>query len=142
MVKVFFGLSTLFFFLYIFCCCIQSYDLTGLWIILWLLCLIIAIAAAIYKATKATVEAVGNGIRFIGDLVETVVSVIIDLLTIKDEVRQKVPNAFKILIQKKKANAVNVGIFDKQNTPICPMNIEGSGVQDELHVGQTIYLYN
>ena len=93
----------------------------------------------IYKATKATVKASEKAVDFACDLVVAVVFGIIDLFTIKDEVHQKVPNAFKIIIQEKKVNAINVGIFDKQDTPICPMSIEGDGVKDDLYVGQVIY---
>lgn len=140
MIKVFFGLAAFFFFIFIFCCCVQSYDSLPLWFLLSLLSAFIAIVMTIYKAAKATVKAAEKAVDFACDLVVAVVSGIIDLFTIKDEVHQKVPNAFKIIIQEKKANAINVGIFDKQDTPICPMSIEGDGVNEELHVGQVIYL--
>ena len=139
MIKLFFGFAAFFFFIFIFCCCVQSYDSLPLWFLLSLLSAVIAIVMTIYKATKATVKAAEKAVDFACDLVVAVVSGIIDLFTIKDEVHQKVPNAFKIIIQEKKANAINVGIFDKQDTPICPMSIEGDGVKDDLYVGQVIY---
>lgn len=140
MIKLFFGLATFFFFIFILCVCGQGYDSLPIWFILSLLSAIIAFVMTIYKATETTVKAAGKAVDFACDLVVVVVSSIIDLFTIKDEARQKVPNAFKIIIQKKKAKAIDVGIFDKRDTPICPMSIEGEGVKEELHVGQVIYL--
>lgn len=96
----------------------------------------------IYKATKATVKFAGEVVDFAYDLVVAVVSGVIDLFTIKYQVRQKVPNALKIKIMEKKEKAVHVGIFGEQDKPLCPMDIEGDGVQDNLYVGQTIYLNN
>ena len=142
MIKLFFGLAAFFFFIFIGCCVVQSYDSLPLWFVLSLLSLIIAVIMTIYKATKATVEFAGEVVDFAYDLVVAVVSGVIDLFTIKDQVRQKVPNALKIKIMEKKEKAVHVGIFGEQDNPLCPMDIEGDGVQDNLYVGQTIYLNN
>lgn len=142
MIKLFFGLAAFFFFIFICCCVVQSYDSLPLWFVLSLLSLIIAVIMTIYKATKATVEFAGEVVDFAYDLVVAVVSGVIDLFTIKDQVRQKVPNALKIKIMEKKEKAVHVGIFGEQDNPLCPMDIEGDGVQDNLYVGQTIYLNN
>lgn len=140
MIKLFLGLAAFFFFIFICCCCVQSYDSLPLWFLLSLLSAIIAIVMTIYKAIKTTVNVAEKAVDFACDLVVAVVSGIIDIFTIKDEVRKKVPHAFKIIIQEKKANALDVGIFDKHDTPICPMSIEGDGVEEGLHVGQTFYL--
>ena len=142
MIKLFFGLAAFFFFIFICCCVVQSYDSLPLWFVLSLLSLIIAVIMTIYKATKATVKFAGEVVDFAYDLVVAVVSGVIDLFTIKDQVRQKVPNALKIKIMEKKEKAVHVGIFGEQDKPLCPMDIEGDGVQDNLYVGQTIYLNN
>lgn len=142
MIKLFFGLTALFFFIFICCCAVQSYDSIALWFVLSLLSLIIAVIMTIYRATKATVRFAGEVVDFACDLVVAVVAGVIDLFTIKDQVRQKVPSALKIKIMEKKKSAVRVGIFGEQDKPICPMDIEGDGVQDNLYVGQTIYLNN
>lgn len=61
--------------------------------------------------------------------------------TLSDAVREKEPDAFKVLIKEKKKNAVNVGIFDKDNEHINDMEITTSkGVSKSLHKGQTIYV--
>lgn len=61
--------------------------------------------------------------------------------TIKDTVREKVPEAFKIKIKEAKGNAVNVGIFDGQNKHLEDMKIESSeGVSSSVKKGQVIYV--
>ena len=61
--------------------------------------------------------------------------------TLSEAVREKEPDAFKVLIKEKKKNAVNVGIFDKDNEHINDMEITTSkGVSKSLHKGQTIYV--
>lgn len=65
----------------------------------------------------------------------------IDDNTIKETVRIKCPEALKALIQKKKKNAIDVGIFDKKDQHICSLEIKSSqGVSNSLHVGQVINL--
>ena len=69
------------------------------------------------------------------------IDVFIDDNTIKDTVRIKCPEALKALIQKKKKNAIDVGIFNKQDQHICSLEIKSSqGVSNSLHVGQVINL--
>lgn len=61
--------------------------------------------------------------------------------TIKDTVREKDPEAFKIKINEAKKNAVNVGIFDRQNKHLEDMKIESSeGVSSSVKKGQVIYM--
>lgn len=64
---------------------------------------------------------------------------IIDLFTIKDEIRQKCPAALKAKILEKKQHSLNVGIFDQSNTMYEKMTIAGNGsVADDVYVGQVI----
>ncbi len=61
--------------------------------------------------------------------------------TIKDTVREKVPEAFKIEIKEAKEKAVNVGIYGKQNKHLEDMKIESSeGVSSSVKKGQVIYV--
>ena len=61
--------------------------------------------------------------------------------TISDAVTEEEPDAFKALIKEKKKNAVNVGIFDKNNEHLNDMEITSSkGVSRSLRKGQTIYV--
>lgn len=61
--------------------------------------------------------------------------------TIKDTVREKVPEASKIEIKEAKEKAVNVGIFDGQNKHLEDMKIESSeGVSSSVKKGQVIYV--
>ena len=141
MVKFFLSLSVFSFVTFIVCCIVDSTDTLWLWFVLFFLSLAIAIITAIYKAAKATIEVAGQVVEFTCELVTAIVSGIIDALTIKDEVRKKVPNAVKLLIQEKKKTAVKVGIFDNKEMPICQLEIEGDGVQDDVRVGQIIYMH-
>lgn len=66
---------------------------------------------------------------------------IIDKAIIKAEVRKKAPSAFKALIEKKKKNAVDVGIFTDSNNRINGITIESDkGISSEIEVGQVLYL--
>lgn len=61
--------------------------------------------------------------------------------TLSDAVKEKEPDAFKVLIKEKKKNAVNVGIFDKDNEHLNDMEIiSNKGVSRSLRKGQTIYV--
>lgn len=77
----------------------------------------------------------------VGGLVGVTVCGIIDAFTIKKEVKTKCPDAFKILILKKKKTAVDVGIFDKNEQPQQRMTIESSeGISEGLYEGQELYV--
>ena len=67
---------------------------------------------------------------------------ILDEESIKETVVKKFPEAFKILIKKKKKKAVNVGIFNKSDSEIkSDVEIQAEeGVADSIHVGQIIYV--
>ena len=59
-----------------------------------------------------------------------------------EEVRNQCHDALKILIEKKKDKAVNVGIFSDETT-LMQDDVEiqtTKGVSDNLYVGQEIYL--
>lgn len=61
--------------------------------------------------------------------------------TLVENVGDEYPNAFKILIKEKKKNAVNVGVFDKNNEHLDDVEITSSkGVSNSLRKGQTIYV--
>ncbi|MCF0184795.1 MAG: hypothetical protein HUK01_10790 [Bacteroidaceae bacterium] len=79
----------------------------------------------------------------VGTVVQFVLDVLIDEDTLGNEVQNRYPEALKLLIQQKKRNAVNVGIFDECDNEIASdVEISSSeGVSDNLYVGQEIYLY-
>lgn len=74
--------------------------------------------------------------------IEWVIDKIIDATSLKDEVKVKYPDALKLIIQEKKKNAVNVGIFGEYEECIeKSVDITSDkGVSDELHVRQEIWL--
>lgn len=78
----------------------------------------------------------------IGGVISLVIDVFLDENSIRDEVHTRYPNALKLLIQEKKANAVKVGIFREYDDEIeTGIEISSSeGVSDNLYVGQEIYL--
>lgn len=70
-----------------------------------------------------------------------IIGTLLDEDTVKEEVKKKCPEAIKILIEKKKKNAVNVGIFDSSRKIASGVEIQSDkGVSDRLRVGQIIYL--
>lgn len=74
---------------------------------------------------------------------EIVISVLLDELAIKDAVKQECPEALKAVIEKKKSDAISVGIFDKNYNKIESTTIRSEqGVSDSLFVGQEIYIYD
>ena len=78
----------------------------------------------------------------VGGAIGWTIGKIIDATTLKDEVKVKYPDALKLIIQEKKKNAVNVGIFGKYEECIeKSVDITSDkGVSDELHVRQEIWL--
>ena len=101
-----------------------------------------SIADSVIDSTVPVIkETVGAAKGFI----IVVFDVFVGMLTrvaVRREVKQKCPDAFKVMIRKKKINAVNVGIFDNKSHLIAD-NVEmkaTEGVADEIKVGQTIYL--
>ena len=85
-------------------------------------------------------EALGLLIGAIGVTV-LVSSVVISKDTLRDDVKDKYPNAFKMLIKEKKKDAVKVGIFDKTNSHIEDIEMTSTkGVSNNLRQGQTIYI--
>ena len=99
------------------------------------------IDSTVENAVPVIKETVGAAKGFI----IVVFDVFVGMLTrvaVRREVKQKCPDAFKVMIRKKKINAVNVGIFDNKSHLIAD-NVEmkaTEGVADEIKVGQTIYL--
>lgn len=85
-------------------------------------------------------QALGLLIGAIG--VSVVVStVVISIDSLKNDVKNEYPDAFKMLIKEKKKDAVKVGIFDKTNSHIEDVEITSNkGVSNNLHQGQTIYI--
>ena len=68
-------------------------------------------------------------------------TVVISMDSLKNDVKNEYPDAFKMLIKEKKKDAVRVGIFDNTNRHLDDMEITSSkGVSNKLHQGQTIYI--
>ena len=68
-------------------------------------------------------------------------TVVITIDSLKNDVKNEYPDAFKMLIKEKKKDAVKVGIFDKTNSHIEDIEITSNkGVSNNLHQGQTIYI--
>lgn len=89
------------------------------------------------KAAKAAGKAIDAAIEYISEVVLS----IIDLFTVKDEVRKKVPQALKAEILEKKKNAVSVGIFSNETDLSYNMTLSSDeGVSNDVYVGQVIYL--
>ncbi len=77
-----------------------------------------------------------------GALIGFAIDVFLDEDSLSDEVTNHYPDAFKLLIEEKKRNAIQVGIFDEEDE-IIESNVEitsDEGVADDLYVGQVIYL--
>lgn len=119
---------------------IQPENATG-YILLNMLDLLTIIIVVLYRILHYTKEVVSDTIEFVGDLIEAAVDTFIDLFTVQQEVKQRVPSAFKILIMKKKRNAIDVGIFNKNSKPIRKMEIKSDyGISKDLVVGQEYIL--
>ena len=119
---------------------IQPENATG-YILLNMLDLLTIIIVVLYRILHYTKEVVSDTIEFVGDLIEAAVDTFIDLFTVQQEVKQRVPSAFKILIMKKKRNAIDVGIFNKNSKPIRKIEIKSDyGISKELVVGQEYIL--
>ena len=68
-------------------------------------------------------------------------TVVISIDSLKNDVKNEYPDAFKMLIKEKKKDAVKVGIFDKTNSHIEDVEITSNkGVSNNLHQGQYIYI--
>lgn len=86
------------------------------------------------------IQALGLLIGAIGVSV-LVSTVAISIDSLKNDVKDKYSDAFKMLIKEKKKNAVRVGIFDNTNRHLDDMEITSSkGVSNNLKQGQTIYI--
>ena len=76
------------------------------------------------------------------NIVFGIIDAFLDEDTVSEEVRNQCHEALKILIEKKKDKAVNVGIFSDETT-LMQDDVEiqtTKGVSDNLYVGQEIYL--
>ena len=141
MTKIFGILTVVFFVLIGICSGTGDFDSIGAIGALFFLFLFLTIVSAIIAAVNKTVEVAKDTVEFVGDLIDAVVSGVIDLFTVKEQVKQKVPGAFKMIIQEKRKNSVDVGIFSKNNQPLSKMRIESNdGVSNELRLGQEYYL--
>lgn len=78
----------------------------------------------------------------VGGAIVWLVAAFIDEDSLRDSVHYKFPEAFKMLIKKKKKTAINVGIFTEEDETIeSDLEIRSEeGVSDSLYVGQVIYL--
>lgn len=78
---------------------------------------------------------------FPGLFMSIVINSIIDEYSLSQGVKQECPEAFKLLIKEKKKQAVQVGIFDRQNSHMEDMEITSTkGVDRNLRKGQVIYV--
>ena len=94
-------------------------------------------AVAAKKAAKAAGKAIDAAIDYICEVVLSV----IDVFTVKDVVRKKVPQALKAEILEKKKNALSVGIFSNETDISYNMTLTSDeGVSDDIYIGQVIYL--
>ena len=77
-----------------------------------------------------------------GAVISFVIDVLLDEDSVGKQIKNKYPDALKLLIQEKKKNAVKVGIFGEYDKEIeTGVEITSSqGVSDNLYVGQLIYL--
>ena len=75
-----------------------------------------------------------------GGLLGATIFMAVDFFLSEDKlVEEQYPDAFKLLIKEKKKNAVNVGIFDKDNEHLDDVEITSSkGVSKSLRKGQVI----
>lgn len=67
---------------------------------------------------------------------------IMDKQRVKEEVKQKFPQAFYALIKEKKSTAINVGIFDKNDVTIESdfTIVNEKGFSNDLRIGEKLYL--
>lgn len=113
--------------------CVGAADDFGLFAVLLSLIFLAVIIAVIFwivgaaKAVKETYVAVRD--------------TIIDIFTVKREIKQKCPEALKAMILEKKKHSINVGVFNYENTMYEKVEISGPGVvNDDIYEGQTIIL--
>lgn len=60
---------------------------------------------------------------------------------IREKVAEEYPNAFTAKIKKKKKDAIDVGIFDKQNNELDEVSFKSSkGIDKSLRKGQVIHI--
>ena len=65
----------------------------------------------------------------------------IDIFTVRREVKQKCPYALKAMIMERRTNAVQVGVFDYSDKVTEKLTISCDGaVNNDLYVGQVINL--
>ncbi len=76
-----------------------------------------------------------------GAVLGAVVDWFIDDESLGDYIKEEYDDAFKLLIQEKKKNAVQVGIFDVCEDEIETVEIQSeSGVSNSIYKGQVIYV--
>lgn len=75
-----------------------------------------------------------------GLLFGLLVGVLITSALIRTEVKQQVPDAFKVLITSKSVKTVKVGVFDEDDRKLNDIEMGSiQGVADDVYEGQTIY---
>lgn len=101
-----------------------------------IICLCISAFGAVWFAGAAAGEAVEA-------LVEYTINKVIDIFSVKEEIKMRCPSALKAQIVQKKSNAVDVGIYNNSSTMTSKITIKSDeGVSGDLRVGQVIYLNN
>lgn len=92
-------------------------------------------ADSAFDAAKSTIEKVKT-------YVVNVAKQLIDIIFIKEQVKQHNPQAFRALILEKKKDAVDVGIFDNGKvTERLTINSD-VGVSNNIYQGQIIEIYS
>ena len=92
-------------------------------------------ADSAFDAAKSTIEKVKT-------YVVNVAKQLIDIIIIKEQVKQHNPQAFRALILEKKKDAVDVGIFDNGKvTERLTINSD-VGVSNNIYRGQIIEIYS
>lgn len=82
--------------------------------------------------------------RAIGEVISIVVDAFLDEDALEEEILGEYDDAFYILIQEKKANAITVGIFD-EDVEVIETGVEVSsdeGVSDSFYEGQVLELHS
>lgn len=89
------------------------------------------------KAFDSTVKTIGT----IKNFVVNVTKQLIDLVFIRNQVKEKCPDALQAEILAKKDNAVDVGIFSNNEITECLTINSDMGVSDDIYCGQIIEIY-
>lgn len=121
------------------CCAVNSMDFSTFATLLFLIFLV-AVAAVIYWIV-GTAKAAKETYVYIKENCIELIDAIIDLFTIKREIKRKCPAALRAKILERKQHSVKVGIFDSNYQMTEKVTLTGAReVVDEVQVGEIIPL--